>query len=61
MLWGDIGSLDPGIRFLERLSGTSDVNRENTSHSFPTELFTAFRGHGVTIANMDVPGHQVAV
>lgn len=61
MLWKDIGRLDPGIRFLERLSGTSDVNKENASHSFPTELFTALRGHGVAIANMVVPGHRVAV
>lgn len=61
MLWDDIGRLDPGILFLERISGTSDVNKENTSHSFPTELFTALSDHGVAIANMDAPGHRVAL
>lgn len=61
MLWENIGRLAPGIRFLERLSGTSDVNKENTSHSFPTELFTALSDHGVAITNTDFPGLRVAL
>lgn len=55
-LWENTGRLHPGIRLLERLSGVSDINTENASHSFPIELFTALSNHVVSIHNTDFLG-----
>ena len=56
-LWEHTGRLHPGMRLWERLSGVSDINPENTSHSFPIELFTTLSDHVVSIDNTDFPGH----
>lgn len=58
---GDCGrpweSSDPEIWVLERLSGASDTNTENSFLHFPTELLTALGG--ASIANMGSLGYWV--